>query len=245
MSSTQETPSDFSSSSPSFQQAPSEPNGAITLPKASLLFGQGSGGVDDEVENAPDEPDEATDIPTASELYERGLAIVGDAAAAASPQQHDDFALPRLDFAAPTSDQSTNSGSRRGRRWLVAGLAVAVAIAVALTIGATTPIHDTPNRHLALTAIPAAQVLSADQPAAGAEETHATPADWSNRAAQLQFVTPALASSADLSPDSASAADAASVVAVNAASPTPAPLGPTASALPCSWARPRTNISAL
>ena len=225
MSSTQETPSDFSSSSPSFQQAPSEPNGAITLPKASLLFGQGSGGVDDEVENAPDEPDEATDIPTASELYERGLAIVGDAAAAASPQQHDDFALPRLDFAAPTSDQSTNSGSRRGRRWLVAGLAVAVAIAVALTIGATTPIHDTPNRHLALTAIPAAQVLSADQPAAGAEETHATPADWSNRAAQLQFVTPALASSADLSPDSASAADAASVVAVNAASPTPAPLG--------------------
>jgi ABC-type branched-subunit amino acid transport system substrate-binding protein len=207
MSSAQGNPSEAASSSNSHQESPSQPDSAIALPRASQLYRQDAGG-------------EGGDAETGSEAQDDAATV----AAAEPADRRRPFGLlpPLADSDAPTAEQrSAGSWPGLGRRWMVA--LAAVSVAVALTIGANTPLHDGPDRLLALQAIPSAQASSVDQPAANSDDAEASPADWSSRAAHLQFAATALAMSADAATNSTGEAAPAQVAQVNAASPAPAP----------------------
>ena len=229
MNDTPGSPNEVPSSLQQLQEALSEWNRAITFPKASQLYTRRLGSDGDEVEAAPAEENDVVAVPAASQLDEQELGRGGDVAQCASPRRLGYFGLPWLDIFAPTSEQPTDSGPRHRRRWRIAGLAAAVAIA--LTIGANTPIYDAPDRNFAMAAIPVAPTSPVDEPIAGADESGASPTNWSDRAAELQFVIPAVASPEDALPIATAAADAASAAQVSATSPAPAPVGAVDSAV--------------
>ncbi|MGO4871948.1 MAG: ABC transporter substrate-binding protein [Roseiarcus sp.] len=216
----QETPSEIREALREFQEALGELKNAPPLPKASLPegYGWGDGAT---AEEAPEAPSEPIVLPADALSYERGSGADGEAAARADLQRLDGFGSPPPDFVASSAEQSMKIRSRRGRRWLVVGSALAVAFA--LTMGTDSSNRDAQDRDSAMAAISSAQAALADRPLAAAEETEAGPTGWSDRAAQLQFATPALALTADAAPSSTDAADATSVVAANAAAPAPAP----------------------
>jgi len=194
---------------------------AIAPPLTPQSFGQGRGGEGEDAENAPDEANEATELPVASELFQRGLAIVSEAVAGANAEQRGDVASQPLDSVPSPPEPLTSSRPSAGRRWWVAGLVLAVA--AVFTIGANTAVHDAADRGLALAAMPVAQVMPADHPLVAADENEESPPNWSDRAAQLQFVTPALASPGDAAPILTPVMDTTSLAQVNAATPTPTP----------------------
>jgi branched-chain amino acid transport system substrate-binding protein len=235
MTSTLGNPSEVPSSPLFFQNSPSESNCTASFPRASQLFEEKSASEGEEAERAPDEQTDAIAHPSAAEFHEQGSGSEGEEEAEKATDEQNDAAdrpWPRQ-LVSSTSAPVIKSSSRRGRFGLAAGLAVGVA--VALIIGPITPIHDAPDREFALVAAaPVAQVspTAADQPiagvdqsVAGADEAQAAPANWSERAAQLQYLAPAPTASADAAPTLTTAGDPASVAPANAATPTPAPLG--------------------
>jgi branched-chain amino acid transport system substrate-binding protein len=204
-------------------------------------------------------------------------------------------ASPRPDFAQPLeqADLSTAEAPMiaSDRSWRAKSgpiLAALAAVAIVSAVGADLVFRQSPDRSLALAAIPAdpasptaapsaiaipaTVVASADsgqptvvpvadagpppnanrsaavtpdpaQPLVAANDGDGSSANWSDRAAQLQLVHPAVAASLAIAPDSPDVPEAASVEAANATSPPPtASLTPATSPSPAPALAPDSGI---
>ena len=130
------------------------------------------------------------------------------------------------------------SGPRRLKYWLLAVLAT---VAIAAPIGADTSLPGGKDRNFVLVPVPAEQIQATGtrmgSPAVTDDGSLPSRTNWTDRAAKLQVVLPALVASADpsggpisasaasslgTSPDPPDVANASSVAAQNAAAPLPA-----------------------